>query len=62
MMAFATLQQDKFPQIMPLIKACKLSCQDKTVSLSIQYPSQDLFALIEDKVPEKVIEGLKQGQ
>jgi len=62
MMAFVTLQQDKFPQIMPLIKACKLSCQGKTVSLSVQYPSQDLFALIEDKVAEKVNQGLKQGQ
>ena len=62
MMAFASLQQDKFPEVMPLIKACKLSCQDKTVALTIQYPSQDLFALIEDKVPEKVIQGLKQDQ
>jgi len=62
MIAFATLQQDKFPQVVPLIQACKLSCKDKTMTLSIQYPSQELFALIEAKVPEKVFQGLKQGQ
>jgi hypothetical protein len=59
MIAFAGLQQDKFPQIMPLIQACKLSAKNKTATLSIQYPSLALFAMVEELIPEKVLQELK---
>lgn len=52
MLAFAMLQQEKHPELTPLIQACNLVRTDDRLAFEFRYPSADLFALIKTHAPK----------
>ena len=54
MLAFASLQQEKHPEIAPLLKACSLSRTDASLSFEFRYVSADLFALMKRFAPKEI--------
>jgi hypothetical protein len=53
MLAFAALQQQKKPELAPLIGACNLSRTDSQIKFEFCYPSTKLFELLKSFTPRR---------
>jgi len=56
-LAMMQFQENKFPQVGPLIQACTLSSDDKTVELAFRYPLDKLMPIIKanvDKIKDRL--------
>ena len=58
-LAMLQFQESKFPQVGPLIRACTLSKEDKTVEFALRYPRDKLMPIIKTNV-EKIKDPLEQ--
>lgn len=55
MLAFASLQQQKHPELTPLIGACNLARTESQIKFEFRYPSEKLFELIKTFTPHKAL-------
>jgi hypothetical protein len=58
LLAFASLQEQKHPDLIPLLESLELSAEDNRVRLTFRYPAAALYDMVVKNVKTKVHESL----